>query len=29
MKHRSADMVRRYIGEGNLFRDNAANLAGL
>jgi integrase len=27
--HRSADMVRRYIREGSLFRENAASLAGL
>jgi integrase len=27
--HRSADMVRRYIREGNLWRENAASLAGL
>ncbi|MBV9547079.1 MAG: tyrosine-type recombinase/integrase [Chloroflexi bacterium] len=27
--HRSADMVRRYIRQGNLWRDNAASLAGL
>jgi len=27
--HRSADMVRRYIREGNLWRANAASLAGL
>ena len=28
--HRSADMVRRYIREGNLFnKSNAASLAGL
>ena len=27
--HRSADMVRRYIREGSLFRDNAASLVGL
>jgi integrase len=27
--HRSADMVRRYIREGSLFRENAARLAGL
>ncbi len=30
MKHRSTDMVRRYIREANLFAaDNAASLAGL
>jgi integrase len=28
-RHRSADMVRRYIREGNLWRENAASLAGL
>jgi integrase len=27
--HRSADMVRRYIREGSLWRENAASLAGL
>jgi integrase len=27
--HRPADMVRRYIREGSLFRENAASLAGL
>jgi site-specific recombinase XerD len=27
--HRSADMVRRYIREGSLFRENAAALVGL
>ena len=27
--HRSADMVRRYIREGNLFNSNAAAIAGL
>jgi len=27
--HRSADMVRRYIRAGNLWRENAASLAGL
>jgi hypothetical protein len=27
--HRSSDMVRRYIREGNLFKSNAASLAGL
>jgi len=27
--HRSADMVRRYIREGNLWRENAAVIAGL
>jgi integrase len=27
--HRSADMVRQYIREGSLFRENAASLAGL
>jgi len=27
--HRSADMVRKYIREGSLFRDNAAAIAGL
>jgi integrase len=27
--HRSADMVRRYIRGGNLWRENAASLAGL
>jgi integrase len=27
--HRSADMIRRYIREGNLWRENAASLAGL
>jgi len=27
--HRSAEMVRRYIREGNLWRENAASLAGL
>ena len=27
--HRSSDMVRRYIREANLFKSNAASLAGL
>ncbi len=27
--HRSADMVRRYIRDGNLWRENAAMLVGL
>jgi integrase len=27
--HRSTTMVRRYMREGNLWRDNAASLAGL
>ena len=27
--HRSADMVRKYIREGSLFRENAATLAGI
>ena len=27
--HQSADMVRRYIREGSLFRENASSIAGL
>jgi hypothetical protein len=27
--HRSADMVRKYIREGSLFRENASSIAGL
>jgi hypothetical protein len=27
--HRSADMVRKYVREGSLWRENAATLAGL
>jgi hypothetical protein len=29
MQHRSVNMVRRYIREGDIFKDNAAAVVGL